>query len=341
VAQAAPSNAPSNAAPPNAAPPQNQPPQKEKAPQSKKEEKPPPEDKELVVGGSIVIVLEANANRVRNANRLIEDNKDLKLRKMPAVTMDQVDAYRDLAASAHLKEAEIACAKSHINAIKKVADPANQPRDALWFIFEDDVQLKPNFLEQVMSNIKSLNRPWDILNTWLMPPRHAARGGFGGNIGQHWVIPDGYWGMQGYVLTPDSAERLLKCLDPPSHKVWAQVDEMVGCCAAASKAEPFTRCVYHTHIPTDIPLDIHVYCMTPALLVHMDRVLGSYAHRRKRLAIPGPPPMPSLPSLNIETKPITGMTLLKEVKKGEVPQDVKDVESKIKELEIKMEGGAA
>ena len=74
-------------------------------------------------------------------------------------------------------QAEIACAKSHINAIKKVlqpalthslthsllhllthfftpsfspvstgvvqvADPANQPRDALWFIFEDDVQVR-------------------------------------------------------------------------------------------------------------------------------------------------------------------------------------------------------
>lgn len=48
------------------------------------------------------------------------------------------------------------------------------------------------------------------------------------------------------------------------------------------------------------------------------------------LAIPRPPVL--------DTKGVTGIGLLQEVKK-EIPQDVKDVESKIKELEIKMEGG--
>lgn len=286
------------------------------------------QEKKYVVGGGFVITMVGLPMRTKSADRLIEDNKQLHIQKLPATTMDQIDKKRDLAPSAmnRLKEAEVACAKSHIHALKRVADPANQPRDALWFIFEDDVKLKPNFLDQVIRNIKSLNRPWDVLNAWLMPPRRPARGSKG-VLNSHMVIPDGYWGMQGYVVTPDSAARLLKCLDPPSHQVWAQVDEMIGCCAAMSKDEPYTRCVYRTEIPVAVELDLHAYCMTPALLVHMDRALGSYAHRNKKksLSLFGLDPDPGVPTPPL----ITGLSLVKD-------DEVQNVQSKIRELESKM-----
>merc|ERR1712226_180944 len=131
--------------------------------------------------------------------------------------------------------------------------------------------------------------------------------------------------MQGYVLTPDSAVRVLKCLDPPNHKVWAQVDEMIGCCAASSKTEPFTRCVYHTAIPTDVAVDMHVFCMTPALLVHLDKTLGSYAHRRKKY----------MPKKEPHAPVVTGLSLLKGVDSKDLlanDPSSRDVQTRIREL---------
>jgi len=272
-----------------------------------------------------VITLTDNDLRVKNANRIIEDNPKLKLQKIPAITMDKVDPEKDRAPSSQIKEAEIACAKSHIEAIKKVASADNKQRDALWFIFEDDVQLKQNFLDQVTDNIRNLNRPWDVLNAWLMPPRHPAKGA-GSFFSKHWIIPDGYWGMQGYVLTPDSAARVLKCLDPPSHQVWAQVDEMIGCCAAASNTEPFTRCVYQTSIPANIEVDMHVYCMTPPLLVHLDRTLGSYAHKRKK---------PKPPFWRSPNNPLL-MSSAKSTDNDFKISSVRNLEDQLREMENKM-----
>merc|ERR1712232_424384 len=42
-----------------------------------------------------------------------------------------------------------------------------------------------------------------------------------------------------------------------------------------------TRCVYHTDIPAEVKTNLRVYCMTPALLVHNDKQLGSTAHKAR------------------------------------------------------------
>ena len=180
----------------------------------------------------------------------------------------------------------MACARSHIKAVEAVRDAGKNGADpdSLWLVFEDDVELSPDYPKKIKDFINKMpcNLDWDILNTWLMPPRKMVN-----SLSEHFGVPDGYWGMQGYVVTPKTAEKLLKCIG----KVWAQVDEMIGCCAAAPPAEfgrkGETHCVYNTVIPTSVPLDLHPYVVQPNLLKH--KPFKSTAHLRtgvERFGIP-------------------------------------------------------
>ena len=217
---------------------------------------------------------------------MVSKHPELKLSVLPAIDKDSTEAVTNwYPLASKLTRGEKACAQSHIAAIRKVAESSGNPTD-LHFIFEDDVELVPGFLEKFAKFYKptfadgKLN--FDILNLWRMPPRSTVA-----TIGEHAVITDGFWGMQGYVVTPRSAKKLLDCLE----KRFAQVDEMIGCCAgSAPEIATFNggplqkhsmRCVYKTPRPPGIKTNLDAIIVQPDLVIHLGKggKFASTAHK--------------------------------------------------------------
>eukprot|EP00750_Incisomonas_marina_P032087 INCI8825.1.p1 GENE.INCI8825.1~~INCI8825.1.p1 ORF type:complete len:422 (+),score=61.91 INCI8825.1:235-1500(+) len=237
----------------------------------------------FTVGTGYIVTLTDNPSRLRHAEAMVAKYPELKLSVLPAVTKDSPEALTDWYPLSHgIKLAEKACAQSHIAAIKKVAEAGTKDNE-LHFIFEDDVQLVPDFMEKFSNYYKATfadgKQPFDIINLWRMPPRVSVA-----TLGAHAIIPDGWWGMQGYVMTSKGAEKILGCVS----KRFAQVDEMIGCCAAPTpESATFTggplqkhstRCVYNTPRPVGLNTNLQAFVLQPNLLTHMTSDFKSTAH---------------------------------------------------------------
>ncbi len=85
-------------------------------------------------------------------------------------------------------------------------------------------------------------------------------------------------------MTSKSAEKILGCVA----KRFAQVDEMIGCCAAPTPEtatftggpllKHSTRCVYNTPRPEGLSTNLQAYVLQPNLLIHMSGEFKSTAH---------------------------------------------------------------
>lgn len=238
---------------------------------------------ELTIGSGYVVTLTNHPSRLQHAEAMIAKYPELKLSILPAVLKDSPQATTDwYPLASGIKLAEKACAQSHIAAIKKVAESEGKPTD-LHFIFEDDVQLVPDFLAKFTNYYKATfgdgKQPYDIINLWRMPPRVSVA-----TLGAHAIIPDGWWGMQGYVMTAKGAEKILGCVS----KRFAQVDEMIGCCAAPTPdtatfsggplQKHSTRCVYNTPRPEGLSTNLQAFVIQPNLLTHLTSDFKSTAH---------------------------------------------------------------
>jgi len=222
------------------------------------------------VGGGYVVTLKSNPQRVQAANVLINSHPNLKLQMLEAFTPDKV-VPGDLVPGQKATPVEAACAKSHGEAIKRVRD-SGAPPDSLFFIFEEDVKLPPDFQAKVVDYISQIpsDTQWDILNLYLTPPMKAVD-----EISSHWIVPGGYWGMLAYVLTPASAARVYPCVYP----IFAQVDEMIGCCAKSRANGKSTKCQKtNTVTPARVQNTFVAFAASPNLVGHNSFIHSSLGH---------------------------------------------------------------
>lgn len=132
--------------------------------------------------------------------------------------------------------------------------------------------LPPNFEAKVKDFISRIpaDTPWDILNLYLTPPMKGID-----NITPHWVVPGGYWGMLAYVLTPASAARVYSCAYP----IFAQVDEMIGCCSKPRNNGKSTKCQKPTTVtPVRVQSSISAFAIFPNLVSHNGGIKTSLGH---------------------------------------------------------------
>ena len=237
----------------------------------------------FTIGAGYIVTLTNHPSRLQHAEAMAARYPDLKLSILPAVTKDSPQATADwYPLSRGIKLAEKACAQSHIAAIKKIAEAGSKDNE-LHFVFEDDVALVPDFMTKFANYYKATfedgKQPFDIINLWRMPPRVSVA-----TLGAHAIIPDGWWGMQGYAMTSKGAEKVLGCVS----KRFAQVDEMIGCCAAPTPEtatfaggalqKHSTRCVYNTPRPEGLSTNLNAFVLQPNLLTHMTSDFRSTAH---------------------------------------------------------------
>lgn len=195
------------------------------------------------------------------ATQLIDSHPNLKLKMLDAFTPDKVNWDADVVSGQKATKEEVACAKSHGEAIRKIRDSGAAP-DTLFFVFEEDVTLPPDFEDKVKNYILQFpaDVTWDILSLFLTPPMKAVD-----DIAPHWIVPGGYWGMLAYVLTPASAARVYSCVYP----IFAQVDEMIGCCAKPRPNGKSTKCQKQSTVtPARVQKIVSAFAVNPNLVGH-------------------------------------------------------------------------
>lgn len=147
------------------------------------------------------------------------DGRRVPLHRLVATGRMSPFAYHYTQSDLHFKgeymsQGAVGCLLSHLRAWKRVVE-LNRP----CIVFEDDVNLLPNFDQMIALAIAELPPDWGLFYLADVVNTSAVRAAQFHHSRMLWRVSDEYWGTYAYAITPSTARMLLSDVFPMNWQV--------------------------------------------------------------------------------------------------------------------------